>query len=68
METNDGMHPFVGKADTSLLYRMRRTAVSAIFGAGMHPDRKLWVSDPRDAVGTSFVPSNKYRPNSGKAF
>ena len=47
VETNDGMHPSAGAADTSLLNRMRYSAVSAIFGAGMHPDRKIWVSDPR---------------------
>ena len=68
VDANGGMHPSVGNADTRLLNRMRRTAVSAIFGAGMHPDRVLWVPDPRDAVKTSFVPSNKYRAESGKAF
>jgi dihydroxy-acid dehydratase len=65
---NDGTHPSVGKADTRLLNRMRRTAVSAVFGAGMHPDRVLWVNNPRQAIKTSFVPSNKYRTGSGKLF
>ena len=37
-------------------------------GAGMHPDRKLWVSEPRDAEKTSFVPNNKYRAGGGKVF
>ncbi len=68
VEGNGGSHPSIGKADTRLLNRMRRSAVSAIFGAGMHPDRVLWVKDPREPVKTSFVPSNKYRAGLGKAF
>ena len=68
VEANGGMHPSIGNADTRLLNRMRRTAVSAVFGAGMHPDRVLWVPEPRDAVKSDFVPSNKYRAESGKAF
>lgn len=68
VEDNNGIHPSVGKVDTRLLNRMRHSAVSAKFGAGMHPDRKLWVSDPRDPVETSFTPSNKYRPDTGTAF
>ena len=43
----DGVHPSVGDADTRLLNRMRSSAVSAKFGAGMHPDRKIWISNPR---------------------
>jgi dihydroxy-acid dehydratase len=65
---NGGSHPSIGNADTRLLNRMRRSAVSAVFGAGMHPDRVLWVKEPREPVKTSFVPSNKYRAGSGKAF
>jgi len=42
------------------LNRMRRSAVSAVYGAGMHPDRELWVPEPREAVDSGFVPSNKY--------
>ena len=61
VESNGGMHPSVGIADTRLLNRMRLSAVSAKFGAGMHPDRKLWVSEPRNPVKTSFVPSNKWK-------
>ena len=38
VDENGGMHPSVGNADTRLLNRMRRSAVSAIYGAGMHPD------------------------------
>ena len=65
---NGGSHPSIGVADTRLLNRMRRSAVSAVFGAGMHPDRILWVNNPRAPVRTAFVPSNKYRADSGKAF
>jgi len=65
---NSGMHPSVGDADTRLLNRMRRSAVSAVFGAGMHPDRVLWVPEPREAAKTSFVPTNKYRAGAEKAF
>ena len=68
VEVNGGMHPSIGKADTRLLNRMRRSAVSAIYGAGMHPDRELWVSEARTPIKTFFVPSNKYRRNSEKAF
>jgi dihydroxy-acid dehydratase len=65
---NGGSHPSIGHADTRLLNRMRLSAVSAIFGAGMHPNRMLWVSEPRAPVKTSFIPSNNYRAESGKAF
>ena len=58
---NGGTHPSVGDADTRLLNRMRSSAVSAVFGAGMHPDRKLWISDPRDPSVSDFVPSNRYK-------
>ena len=56
-----GVHPAVGNADTRLLNRMRNSAVSASFGAGMHPGGNIWVSDPRTATDTGFVPSNKYK-------
>ena len=65
---NGGMHPKVGIADTRLLNRMRRSAVSAVYGAGMHPDRVLWVPEPREPEITGFVPSNRFREGSGKAF
>ncbi len=58
---NNGIHPFAGEADTRLLNRMRRSAVSAVHGAGMHPDRIVWVNDPRDAKRSDFEPHNKYR-------
>ena len=65
---NDGIHPLCGDVDTRLLNRMRRSAVSAVFGAGMHPDRELWVPEPREPVQTGFVPQNKYRQGTQKAF
>ncbi len=65
---NGGIHPQCGDVDTRLLNRMRRSAVSAVYGAGMHPDRALWVPEPREAARTGFVPSNKHREGSGKAF
>ncbi len=68
VEANGGMHPSIGDADTRLLNRMRRSAVSANYGAGMHPDRILYVNEPREPAKTGFVPSNKYREGSGKAF
>ena len=68
VDENGGRHPSVGNADTRLLNRMRRSAVSAIYGAGMHPDRQLWVNDERKPIRTTFIPYNKYRPNSEKTF
>ena len=65
---NNGMHPLCGEVDTRLLNRMRMSAVSAVYGAGMHPDRQLWVPQPRTAEKTGFVPQNKYRKGSQKAF
>jgi dihydroxy-acid dehydratase len=68
VQSNYGMHPSIGVANTRLLNRMRRSAVSAKYGAGMHPDREIWVNEPRSTVKTDFVPSNKYRPNNERAF
>lgn len=65
---NGGMHPLCGEVDTRLLNRMRRSAVSAVYGAGMHPDRELWVPEPRDPEQTGFVPQNKYREGTQKSF
>ncbi|MCL0043378.1 dihydroxy-acid dehydratase [Dehalococcoidia bacterium] len=59
--SSGGMHPSVGIANTRLLNRMRLSAVSAKFGAGMHPNRDIWVSEPRNVEKGSFLPSNKYR-------
>ena len=61
IQSHGGMHPSVGLADTRLLNRMRFSAVSAKLGGGMHPNRTLWVSAPREPVQTSFVPSNIFR-------
>ena len=58
---NSGTHPSVGHANTSLLNRMRCSAVSAVLGAGMHPDRKLYVSNPRTVNYSDFKPTNKYK-------
>ena len=61
VKENGGMHPSTGRADTRLLNRMRCSAVPAIYGAGMHPDRIVWVSDPRELENSNFEPKNKYR-------
>lgn len=58
---NNGIHPCVGDADTRLLNRMRCSAVSAAFGAGMHPGRTVWVKDPREAMKSGFEPRNKFK-------
>ena len=58
---NGGIHPNCGEANTRLLNRMRRLAVPAIQGSGMHPDRQLWVNNPREPEMSSFEPTNKYR-------
>lgn len=63
VQSHGGMHPAVGVADTRLLNRMRFSAVSAKLGGGMHPNRILWVSAPREPVKSSFVPSNIFRGN-----
>jgi dihydroxy-acid dehydratase len=65
---NGGIHPSCGEADTRLLNRMRESAVSAVYGAGMHPNRNLFVPEKREAERTGFVPSNKWREGSAKAF
>lgn len=65
---NGGIHPLCGDVDTRLLNRMRLSAVSAVYGAGMHPDRVVWVPQPRDAERTGFVPQNIHRAGSQKAF
>lgn len=65
---NGGIHPSCGDADTRLLNRMRRSAVPATLGGGMHPDRELWVNEPRDARKSGFMPTNKWREGAEKAF
>ena len=64
VDKNQGIHPSVGEADTRLLNRMRCSAVSAVLGAGMHPGRKVYVSNPRDANISDFEPTNKYKSDS----
>ena len=61
VDDNNGLHPAVGIADTRLLNRMRRSAVSAIYGAGMHPDRKVWIPDPREIKKSDFIPKNIHK-------
>ena len=61
VENNNGLHPSVGEADTRLLNRMRSSAVSAMFGAGMHPNRKVWIPNPRKAEKSTFVPKNIHK-------
>ena len=61
IDQSTGAHPNVGLADTRLLNRMRKSAVSAIFGAGMHPNSDLFVSDPRTPQITDFKPTNKFK-------
>ncbi|WP_072388311.1 dihydroxy-acid dehydratase [Hyphomicrobium sp. CS1BSMeth3] len=65
---NGGVHPNCGKADTRLLQRARHTAVPATRGGGLHPNREVWVREPREATRSGHVPKNKYRPDASKAF
>ena len=65
---NGGIHPNCGTADTRLLHRARHTAVPATRGGGLHPNREVWVREPRQAERSGFVPSNKHRPQANKAF
>jgi dihydroxy-acid dehydratase len=65
---NGGVHPNCGQADTRLLHRARHTAVPATRGGGLHPNREVWVRDPREAQRSGFVPKNKHRPDASKAF
>jgi dihydroxy-acid dehydratase len=65
---NGGIHPNCGIADTRLLHRARHTAVPATRGGGMHPNREVWVREPRQAERLNFSPTNKYRPETNKAF
>ncbi len=58
---NKGYHPALGSANTRLLNNMRSCAVSAVFGAGIHPNRKLWIKEPRESSTSEFKPINKFR-------
>ena len=66
---NGGIHPNCGIADTRLLHRARLTAVPAIRGAGLHPNREVWVPDPRDrrSPPASFR-TTSIGPDAQKAF
>ncbi|MEZ0305044.1 MAG: dihydroxy-acid dehydratase [Hyphomicrobiaceae bacterium] len=59
--SNGGIHPNCGTADTRLLHRARHTAVPATRGGGLHPNREVWVREPRQAERSGFVPRNKHR-------
>jgi dihydroxy-acid dehydratase len=61
LDSKSNMHPSLGLADTRLLNRMRESAVSAVYGAGMHPNGKLWIPHPRQAIDSKFIPKNKYK-------
>ncbi|WP_428528972.1 dihydroxy-acid dehydratase [Roseibium sp.] len=58
---NGGIHPNCGIADTRLLHRARHTAVPAVRGGGLHPNREVWVRDPRLAEKSGFEPRNRHR-------
>ena len=68
VDGNGGIHPGCGAADTRLLNRMRRSAVPATQGGGMHPDRELYVPNEREPEHSDFKVRNKHRPESFKAF
>jgi dihydroxy-acid dehydratase len=65
---NGGIHPHCGVADTRLLHRARLSAVAATQGGGLHPNRQIWVPEPRKAHRSGFEVRNKHRPDSKKAF
>ncbi len=65
---NGGLHPNCGVADTRLLHRARHTAVPATRGGGLHPNREVWVREAREAKRSGFVPKNRHRPATDKAF
>jgi dihydroxy-acid dehydratase len=65
---NGGIHPNCGVADTRLLHRARTTAVPATRGGGLHPDREVWVREPRKAERSGFTLRNRHRPQANKSF
>ena len=67
VEENGGIHPNCGEADTRLLNRMRHTAVPATRGGGMHPDRQVWIRNPRQPERSGFKPANKWRTDAAEA-
>ena len=56
---NGGMHPSVETLILDYLIDMN-SAVSAVYGAGMHPNRSLWFVIPKTQK-SNFEPSNKFR-------
>lgn len=58
---NGGFHPSLREAETRLLQRARHMAVPAIRGAGLHPNRIVWVRNPRAATQSGFTPQNRFR-------
>jgi len=65
---NGGTHPNCGEADTRLLHRARLNAVPAKQGGGLHPNRQVWVREPRSAHRSGFEVRNKHRPDLKKVF
>ncbi|WP_422003164.1 dihydroxy-acid dehydratase [Reyranella sp.] len=65
---NGGIHPNCGAADTRLLHRARTSAVPATRGGGLHPNREVWVREPRQAERSAFVLRNRHRPQANKTF
>lgn len=65
---NGGIHPNCGIADTRLLRRARLSAVPATRGGGLHPNREVWVRNPRTADRSGFVLRNKHRPDANRTF
>jgi dihydroxy-acid dehydratase len=65
---NGGIHPNCGAADTRLLHRARASAVPATRGGGLHPNREVWVREPRSADRSGFVLRNKHRPQANRSF
>jgi dihydroxy-acid dehydratase len=65
---NGGLHPNCGAADTRLLHRARATAVPATRGGGLHPNREVWVRNPRKADRSGFKLRNRHRPDKNRTF
>ena len=55
-------------SDAAVLAQTGHQAVGSADGRPGSPGREVWVRDPREAVRSGFQPSNKYRPETDKAF